>query len=131
MKAVERRYGGDYIEIDKRVREEISVILHSQIVPVVYWDGKKRRMKLETDLRRRALIEDADTKLFEHCVDGMVYDESAYPLPTLAKYQIQLTFKELGVEQVFCEEEADQSLQKGRRKALRLETLVIQLHVWE
>ena len=68
-------------------------------------------------MRRRALIEDADTKLFEHCVDGMVYDESAYPLPTLAKYQIQLIFKELGLEQVFCEEEADQSLAKRSAKS--------------
>ena len=71
-------------------------------------------------MRRRALIEDADTKLFEHCVDGMVHDESAYPLPTLAKYQIQLIFKELGVEQVFCEEEADQSLAERSAKSFEV-----------
>ena len=92
------------------------MILDSQITCPVYWDGKKRRLKLETDLRRSAVIEDADTKLFEHCVDGMVHDESAYPY-TLAKYQIQLIFKELGVEQVFCEEEADQSLAERSAKS--------------
>ena len=109
---VERKYGGDFYEIYKRTKEEMITFLNAKIQPIVYWDGKKRRLKLETDIKRRNDILDSETKLFEYCIDGVKYNENEYPLPILAKYQIQYVLKELHIKQVFCNEEADHILGK-------------------
>ena len=109
---VERKYGGDFYEIYKRTKEEMITFLNAKIQPIFYWDGKKRRLKLETDIKRRNDILDSETKLFEYCIDGVKYNENEYPLPILAKYQIQYVLKELQIKQVFCNEEADHILGK-------------------
>ncbi len=109
---VERKYGGDFYEIYKRVKEEVKAFLTAGIIPIVYWDGKRRRLKLHTDMKRRHEILDAETKLFEHCIDGVIYNETEYPLPVLAKYQIQYVIKEFNIEEVFCSEEADHVIAK-------------------
>ena len=59
------------------------------------------------------------------------YTTKVYPLPTLAKYQIQLIFKELGVEQVFCEEEADQSLAERSAKSFAVRDASNSVPMWE
>lgn len=109
---VERKHGGDYYEIYKRVKEEIKMFLTAGITPIVYWDGKKRRLKLHTDKKRRQEILDAETKLFEYCIDGAIYNENEYPLPVLAKYQIRYVLKDFNVKEVFCLEEADHVIAK-------------------
>ena len=109
---VERKHGGDFYEIYRRVKEELKMILAAGIIPTVYWDGKKRRLKLHTDDKRRHEILDAETKLFEYCIDGVKYNENEYPLPVLAKYQIRYVLKALNIKEIFCLEEADHLIAK-------------------
>ena len=50
--AVERHHGGDYQELDARVEAAIGELRAARLVPEVWWDGPRTRMKART-MRKR------------------------------------------------------------------------------
>ena len=94
--AVERHHGGDYQELDARVEAAIGELRAARLVPEVWWDGPRTRMKARTMRKRMIGRLEEERRLFQYCVDGATdVDEASLPPPPLFTQSIKDALRRL------------------------------------
>ena len=114
---LERDHGGDYAELDARVREAVQLMLMAGLSLEVWWDGPDKPFKAQTLAARAHQREDEEASLYFRCVEGASTCAAArhneYPVPPMVHQQVRHTLRQLAVKQIQCRGEADAELARA------------------
>jgi hypothetical protein len=102
--------GGGYDQLHEIIRDEVNYFQQMLgLTLLVFFDGDNTRLKGETRVQRRIQREDSWLRFYHFCSNKkeQSIDASDIPRPIFAKHQLLNTLKELQVQIVTTDFEAD------------------------